>query len=145
MRKALFLLTALLASSCEQAAREDNGPNSQPLLLAAAQSASLEFPLQFGPDDAPPGYIKVDSAEDRDSSHEQLISALVLCSPDVAWVEKTSHSMAIIMPSDKNTARRSATEPQPRDEDVIECIKQSAGQPFFYRELPRGIETYSQP
>ena len=112
--------------------------------MVAAQSASLEFPLQFGPGDNPPGYTKVAAGKDRSTDSAQLISALVLCSPEVAWIETTSHSAAIIMPSERNVIWRGSTMWHPKNNDIITCIKESAGQPFFYRELPRGIETYKQ-
>ncbi|MDP3906927.1 hypothetical protein [Novosphingobium sp.] len=112
--------------------------------MSAAHSISLEFPLQYGPDDNPAGYTKVEGGKDRSADPAQLISALVLCGPAVSWIEKTSHSAAIIMPSEKNVIWQGSTFWHPNDKDIIACIKSSAGQPFFYRELPRGIETYKQ-
>ncbi len=32
----------------------------------------------------------------------------------------------------------------PSDEEMIACIKQNVSQPFFYRKLPKGTETYGQ-
>src|SRR5690606_14402025 len=92
-----FLLVALLAS-CEQGDLEQAQRSKvQPPLFVAAQSVSLEFPLQFDPGDTPPGYIKVGPVEGRTESGTSLIDALVLCAPDLAWIEKTSHSAAVIM------------------------------------------------
>jgi hypothetical protein len=145
MLKSHFLAVALLLSSCglgdnEQAARS----KVQSPLIVAAQSVSLEFPLQFDAGDAPPGYTKVGSAEGRNESPEHLISALVLCSPGLSWIEKTDHTVAFIMPSDENAVWNGIKAWRPSDKDVIACIKQNARQPFFYRKLPNGIETYNQ-
>ena len=102
MRKVICLIPILLASACGEPNTEQVREKPEPLLIAAAQSASLEFPLHFGRDDNPPGYTKVEARTDRGGNEGPLALALVLCSPNHAWIESTSHTVAIIMPSEKN-------------------------------------------
>ena len=113
-----------------------------PPLVVAAQSVSLEFPLEFGAYDAPPGYIKVDAASGGNDADWHLIDALVLCGPELIWIEKTSHTMSIIMPSEENAVWGTNKGRRPSDEDIIACIKETANQDFFYRKLPTGTQTY---
>ena len=145
MPRFCLLPFVFLVSSCGADGPKQAGhPEVQPGLITAAQSASLEFPLQFEAADDPPGYVKVGSSEGRLKNSEHLIDALVLCSPDFAWVEKTSHSMAIIMPSHENAIWKEAKSSRLSDEDIIACIKQSTEEPFFYRKLAKGTDTYRQ-
>ena len=145
MSKLQFLPLVLLASSCWQDGQEEPAPSEvQPPLVVAAQSVSLEFPLDFDAGDAPPGYTKIDPAEGRNDTPGDLITALVACSPYLAWIEKTSHSISVIMPSSENAVWRENEGWHPSDEDIITCIKQSTDEPFLYCKLPRGTETYQQ-
>lgn len=145
MLRLCLLPIVFLASSCEaDGPKRTTQPDVQPRLVTAAQSTSLEFPLHFDAADAPTGYIKVGSGEGRGESAEHLIDALVLCSPDLAWVEKTSHSTAVIMPSHENAIWEGAKGSRPSDEAIIACIKQSTDQPFFYRKLAKGTDTFWQ-
>ncbi|WP_305097401.1 hypothetical protein [Croceibacterium aestuarii] len=116
--------------------------NVQSRLVAAAQSVSLEFPLQFDPTNAPPSYTEIGANRGRKKSPEHLIDALVLCSPELAWIEKTSHSMAIIMPSDENAVWTGVNGAGFSDEDIIGCIKQSTAEPFLYRKVTTGTDTF---
>ena len=113
-------------------------------MVLAAQSVSLEFPLHFEAGDDPLGYTKVAGLNGRNDTREHLIDALVLCSPDLVWVEKTSHTMAVMMPSEENVIWRDYEGRHPSDEEIIACVKQSVNQPFFYRKVPTGTKTYSQ-
>ena len=136
---------ALLASSCAEGdGKVTSQEDETPTLIAAAQSVSLEFPLHFEPSDSPPGYLKETPREAGAETAQHLIGVIVMCSPDVAWIEKTSHTFSIILPSDENAIWEGVEGWRPSDEQIIECIKQSARQPFFYRKLPTGIETYTQ-
>ncbi|QIG53228.1 hypothetical protein G6N82_02825 [Altererythrobacter sp. BO-6] len=143
MFKRFVIAIVLLAGACDQTRPvEAEQRANQPKLFVAANSVSLEFPLQFGAQEDPSGYIKVSSKGGREESPEKLISALVLCSPEVAWIEKTSHSIAFIMPSDENVIRAKDDRSQPTDDDIVACIKDSAQQTFFYRKLPKGTVVY---
>lgn len=142
MSKLALVPIAFLATSCGKYGHEEAAQSKVPPLVAAAHSVSLEFPLQFDADDTPPGYTKVPSASNENG--DKLISALVLCSPGLAWIEKTSHSIAVIIPSDENAGWRGVGGWRPSDEDIIACVEENAHQPFFYRKLPTGIETYNQ-
>ena len=145
MRKKSIFIIALLVSSCvERGEEQDENTRLPSGLSVAAQSVSLEFPLHLDPTDAPPGYIMVGRNQGSDISQEHLIDALVLCSPDLAWIEKTSHSMAIIMPSDENAVWRGVEGARASDEDIIDCIRQSTAEPFLYRKLANGTETFRQ-
>lgn len=142
MPKLFLVLIVLLATSCGKDGDEEGTNSKVSPLVAAAHSVSLEFPLQFDSNDTPPGYTKVASANSE--TPEKLISALVLCSPGLGWIEKTSHTIAIIIPSDESVVWKGVKGWRPSDEDIIACVKESADQPFFYRKLPTGIETYRQ-
>ncbi|MXP14173.1 hypothetical protein GRI44_05350 [Altererythrobacter confluentis] len=142
MSKLFLVLIVLLATSCGKGGHEEATSSKVPPLVAAAHSVSLEFPLQFDSNDTQPGYTKVASADSE--TPDKLISALVSCSPSLAWIEKTSHTIAIIIPSDESEVWKGVKGWRPSDEDIIACVKDSANQPFFYRKLPTGIETYSQ-
>lgn len=145
MIKWQFVFTALLASSCAEGDEKDPSQEDEtPTLIAATQSVSLEFPLHFDAGDSPPGYLKETPKEAGAETGQHLIGVIVMCSPDIAWIEKTSHTISVILPSDENAIWEGVNGWRPSDEDIIECIKQSARQPFFYRKLPTGIETYAQ-
>lgn len=144
MKWPLFPL-AILISSCGEGGEDCNRRlNEQPPLVVAAQSVSLEFPLHLEAGDDPPGYVKVAPADEQGDTREHLIDTLVLCSPELAWIEKTSHTIAVIMPSEENAIWSEYKGWRPSDEEIIDCVKQSAKQPFFYRKVPKGTETYSQ-
>ena len=144
MLKWLLLSTVLLTSSCNPTAGEDaiDGPGRQPRLLEAAQSVSLVIPLHFDPSDRPPGYIKVAGAGAQHAG--RLIEAVVICSPGLAWFEGTSHTSAIVIPSEENVIWDGADASRPSDEAHINCIKNRAQQPFFYRKEIDGVETYRE-
>ena len=145
MIKWQFAFIALLASSCVEGEGKDTSQEDETsTLIAAAQSVSLEFPLHFDAGDSPPGYLKEIPKEAGTETGEHLIGVIVMCSPDVAWIEKTSHTISVILPSDENAIWEDVKVWRPSDEDIIECIKQNARQPFLYRKLPTGIETYTQ-
>jgi hypothetical protein len=144
MKWPLFLLAILISSCGEGGEDQTSRLDERAPLIVAAQSVSLEFPLHFGVGDDPPGYVKVAPADEQGDTREHLIDALVLCSHDLAWIEKTSHTMAVMMPSEENAIWKESTGWRPSDQETIDCIKRSAKQPFFYRKVPKGTETYSQ-
>ena len=143
--KWLLFLSAILISSCGEGAEDQTSRlDERTPLIVAAHSVSLEFPLHFGVGDDPPGYIKVAPEDGQGDTREHLIDALVLCSPELTWIEKTSHTLVVKMPSQENAIWKESKGWRPSDEDTINCIKKSAKQPFFYRKVPNGTETYSQ-
>ena len=144
MKWPLFALAFLISSCGEGGDDRARSLSKQPPLVVAAQSASLEFPLHFGVRDEPLGYVKVAPSDEQGDTREHLIDALVLCSPDLVWIEKTSHTISVIMPSEENTIWSKYKGSRPSDDEIIDCVKQSAKQPFFYRKVPKGTETYSQ-
>jgi hypothetical protein len=144
MSKWLILPLALLFGSCDRVASDAGDPNKRPPLVVAAQSVSIEFPFHFGVGDSPPGYIKVAAAKEDSKSSGRLIDALLLCSPDLLWIERTSHTTSAMIPSEENAIWDGVAAWHPSDEEIIACIKQNVSQPFFYRKVLKGTETYRQ-
>jgi hypothetical protein len=144
MSKWLLLSFALLVASCGRVEEDaDDGKGQAPLIIAA-QSASIEFPLHFGADDSPPGYIKVAAEKVRNKSSGKLIDALLLCSQHLLWIERTSHTTSAMMPSEDSAVWTGVEVWHPSDEEIISCIKHKVSEPFFYRKIPNGTEVYSQ-
>jgi hypothetical protein len=144
MSKWSLLPIALLVASCSCGANHAEDLREQPGLVTAAQSVSLEFPFHFSASDNPPGYTKVAAGKVQNHSSGRLMDALVQCSPDLLWIERTSHTMSAVMPSQDNAIWEGIKAWHPSDAEIIACIRQSVSQPFFYRKVPKGTETYLQ-
>lgn len=145
MSKRTLLPFALLVTSCSPVADDAGDLARQPPLVIAAQSVSLEFPLYFEAADDPPGYTKVAVEKLPNKSSGKLIDALILCNgAGLLWIEQTSETMSAVMPSEENAIWKGVETWHPSDEEIIACIKQNVSQPFFYRKVPKGTETWLQ-
>ena len=143
----ILLGFALSAGACSGKLDEEprrSGSDDHEFLVLAVDGPTIAFPSDPSFVAGDPNFEFVTGTGEQVADERDYIVQILACAP-VAWTEKTSHSVGIVVPTERSDAWTKSVESPISTQDIINCVRGSTAGPVAYRMMTNGTGMWTGP